>query len=87
MQVTFWDPIQALFLDTGIGGYLGPLILLIAGFHFGKRDKLIALLFFVVECLMIYQYAQLLSATPNYIWQIFILLMGVISSAFRMMSK
>ena len=86
-MMQYWDPIQALFFSTDIGGYFGPILLIAAGIYLGKRDKILGTLFIIVEMLCIYQYAKLLSSTPDYWWQIVILLLGVIVSTFRIMTK
>jgi len=70
------DLFTELFLDTGISGYLGPLALVMIGYLVMKRDKFLGVMWFVVECLFIAQYITLVSATPDYWWQIIILLFG-----------
>ena len=73
---TAYDLLFELFLSTGIIGYLGPLAIVIIGFVVTKKDKTLGVLWFVVECLFIAQYFALLEATPDYWWQIIILLLG-----------
>ena len=71
-----YDLFYDLFLSTGISGYLGPLALVIIGYMVMKKDKFLGVLWFVVECLFIAQYIDLVGVTPDYWWQIFILLFG-----------
>lgn len=71
-----YDLFSELFLSTGISGYLGPLALVIIGYMVMDKDKILGVLWFVVECLFLAQYFALLDATPDYWWQIFILLFG-----------
>jgi len=75
-----YDLLFELFLSTGITGYLGPLAIVIIGYMVTKKDKTLGVLWFVVECLFMAQYFALLEATPDYWWQIIILMVGGISS-------
>jgi len=65
-----------IFLSTGISGYLGPMAIIIVGYILINKNTALGIIWFIVECLMIAQYAALLDATPDYIWQIYILLFG-----------
>ena len=76
MMQTAYDLLFELFLSTGMIGYLGPLAIVIIGFVVTKKDKTLGVLWFVVECLFIAKYFALLEATPDYWWQIIILLLG-----------
>ena len=71
-----YDLFYELFLSTGISGYLGPLAIVIIGYVLMNRDKFLGVLWFVVECLFMAQYFTLIDATPDYWWQIFILMFG-----------
>ena len=73
------DLLFELFLSTGITGYLGPLAIVIIGYMVTKKDKTLGVLWFVVECLFMAQYFALLEATPDYWWQIIILMIGGIA--------
>ena len=73
---TAYDLLFELFLSTGMIGYLGPLAIVIIGYVVAKKDKALGVLWFVVECLFMAQYFALLEATPDYWWQIIILLLG-----------
>ena len=64
------------FLETNMLGLLGPLAFIVAGFLFGSKNKGVALLFFIVDCVFMAQYADLAYATPFYYWQVLILLIG-----------
>ncbi len=65
-----------LFLSMDMWGYLGPLALVIGGYFVAKKEKILGVLYFVVECLFVVQYIALVSATPEYWWHILILLLG-----------
>jgi hypothetical protein len=67
---------QELFMTTTMWGYLGPMFLVIAGYVLSKRDRLLGILWFVMECLFIAQYAGLAVAEPRYYWHLFIVLFG-----------
>ena len=71
-----YDLLFELFLSTGMTGYLGPLAIVIIGYFVTQKDKALGVLWFVVECLFMAQYFALLEATPDYWWQIIILLLG-----------
>lgn len=71
-----YDLFYELFLSTGIAGYLGPLAMVVIGYVVMNRDKFLGILWFIVECLFIAQYILLVEATPDYWWQIIILLFG-----------
>ena len=77
---TAYELLYELFLSTGITGYLGPMAIVIIGYMVTKKDKTLGVLWFVVECLFMAQYFALLEATPDYWWQIIILMVGGISS-------
>ena len=65
-----------MFLSLQLWGYFGPLALVIIGYILTKKELILGILWFVVECLFIGQYLLLVSATPDYWWHIFILLLG-----------
>ena len=71
-----YDLFYELFLSLEISGYFGPLGLVIIGLFVMKKDKVLGLLYFVVECLFIANYLDLVSATPDYWWHIIIILFG-----------
>lgn len=71
-----YDLFYELFLSTEISSYFGPLALVIIGFFILKKDKVLGVLWFVVECLFIWHYTELVGATPFYWWHIYILLFG-----------
>lgn len=82
-----YDLFYELFLSTEIFGYFGPLAIVIIGYLIAKKEKTLAVLWVVVQTLIIAQYFALLEATPDYWWQIIILLMGVIISAFQLVDR
>ena len=71
-QTDFLD----LFLSTELIGYIGPLAMITLGYFAAKKDKGLGVIWFMVESLMAAQYLDLLEATPDYWWQIFILILG-----------
>ena len=78
--------IHLLFFSTEMWGYLGPIAMVIVGYLVMTKDKNLGVVWFVVECLIIAQYFALLEATPDYWWQIFILLIGGLSTAIYSLS-
>lgn len=65
-----------LFMSANMWGYLGPMALVIIGYFLVRKDAVLGVLWFIVECLFVYHYTTLLAAHPAYWWQIFILLFG-----------
>lgn len=65
-----------LFLSLEMWGYLGPMALVLIGYMVSKKDRNLGVLWFVMECLFIAQYAGLIDTTPQYWWHLFILLFG-----------
>jgi hypothetical protein len=78
MMQTFWDPIQALFYTTDIGGWIGPLMLIVLSFMVlsNRKYRPLGILFLVVETLIMWSYVDLVIATPWYWWNIVILVIG-----------
>lgn len=66
------------FMSDNSWSYLGPAALVIMGFFLMKKDRGLAVIWFIVECLFIYQYTTLVSANPAYWWHIYILLFGAL---------
>lgn len=85
MQIELSD----LFLSNDVWGLLGPFAILVIGFFLisNKKYRPLAVLWLVVEMIMIAQYFTLVAATPFYYWNIFILIMGVVSSIFQFISN
>ena len=65
-----------LFLSVEIWSILGPALLVICGFFVAKENKGLGVIFFIVECLVVYQYFMLIDATPYYWWHIIVLMFG-----------
>lgn len=65
-----------IFLSPEISGYLGPLALVIIGYVIVEKDKILGILWFIVECLFVSNYLTLVEVTPDYWWHICILLLG-----------
>jgi len=75
-QINGYELFYFLFLSDEFYSYFGPLLLVIVGFVLGKKDKVLGVVWFIVECLFVAQYATLLETTPDYIWHFFIILLG-----------
>lgn len=75
MMQTLFDEI---FLSTDMWGYFGVLALVIVGVFVTRKEKGLGIFFIIVDSLIIWQYLQLITATPAYWWNVFILLFGVI---------
>jgi len=78
---------QELFLSTEMWGYFGPLALVIIGYLLTKKERSLGIFLIIVESLLIAQYLALIEATPNYWWQVIILLLGVVQCAFQLMDR
>lgn len=71
--------LSEIFLSTELWGYFGPLALLCIGYILTQKEKALGIFFFIVDMLVIAQYLDLVSVTPDYWWHIIILIFGVIS--------
>ena len=76
MQGEAYDFLFEYFLSPEVSGYIGPLVLVICGYFLFKKDRTLGILWFIVECLFISQYLLLVGTTPDYWWQIIILMFG-----------
>ncbi len=74
MQTDFID----LFTSTDMIGYIGPMALVVLGYYMVKKDKGLGVIAFIVQSLFIAQYLELVGATPDYWWHIFILIFGML---------
>ena len=74
MQDINW--FSELFLSLDMWGYLGPIGLVIIGYALAEKDKTLGIFWFIVECLFVAHYLDLVAATPQYWWHIFIILLG-----------
>lgn len=68
--------LEELFLSTDIWGYLGPFIIVLIGYVLVRKDAVLGVIWFIVECLFIAQYIPLAAVTPFYYWHIFIISVG-----------
>ena len=75
-QINVYELFYFLFLSSEFYSYFGPLLLVIVGYVLGRKDKVLGVVWFIVECLFIAQYATLLETTPVYIWHFLIILLG-----------
>ena len=76
-EVTDTDNIfYVLFLSLEMWGYLGPVALVIIGYLVAERNTALGVMWFIVECLFVSRYIELVGATPDYWWHILIILLG-----------
>ena len=85
MQDINW--FDELFYSLEIWGYFGVLALVIIGYLVIKKDKPLGIFFIIVDSLVIWHYLDLVEATPEYWWHIFILIFGVISCVAQMTNR
>jgi len=74
MQDINW--FNEIFLSLEMWGYLGPICLVIIGYYLAEKSVTLGVLWFIVECLFVANYLDLVEATPDYWWHIIILLLG-----------
>jgi len=66
-----------LFFSTTFLGYFGPFALVVIGYYLAKNERILGVLIAIVDILIISQYFALVGTTPDYWWQILIMIMGV----------
>lgn len=76
-----------LFLSTEMWGYFGPLGLVVIGILLTKKDKNLGIILIIVDSLLIAQYFALIEATPDYWWQVIILLLGIVQCAIQLIDR
>lgn len=75
MQDINW--LSEIFLTTGIWGLFGVFAVIAIGYYLAvKTDRFLALIWFVIECILIFQYVELAEETPFYYWDIVLLALG-----------
>jgi hypothetical protein len=74
MQDINW--LSEIFLSLEMWGYLGPMALVVIGYYLSKTNVTLGVLWFIVECLFVSRYFELVEATPDYWWHIILLLLG-----------
>jgi len=79
--------LSELFLSTELWGYFGPVGLVIIGYLLIQKEKALGIFMIIVDSLVISHYLTLVAAMPSYWWNIFILLLGVITCTFQMMKR
>jgi len=72
----YYEFFYDMFLNPAISGYFGPLALVLIGAAVAQKNWVLGVLVFLVDCLIIGEYLQLVEATPSYWWHIMILLLG-----------
>lgn len=65
-----------LFLGLNMWGILGPMALVVGGYFAMKKNVSLGVIWFIVEVVVLAQYFALVEATPEYWWNIFIILLG-----------
>jgi len=68
--------LEELFYSSSVWGYLGPVAFVTIGYFVAKKNEALGLLWYVVCLLMSATYIGLLGITPNYIWNVLILVFG-----------
>lgn len=80
--------LEEVFLSTEMFGYIGPLALVLAGYYLTQKDKYLGIFMFIIDCLFVAQYLDLVTATPYYWWHIIIILLGgILFCLFPLLSK
>jgi len=82
-----YDFFNELFLSTEISGYFGPLGLVIIGLFITKKEKSLGIFMIIAYSLLIAQYFTLIEATPDYWWQVIILMLGVIQCTVQLIDR
>lgn len=65
-----------IFLDTTFYGWIGPIFIVLMGYACVKAHKGLGVLWFVVQCLFMASYFELVATTPAYWWHILLILFG-----------
>ena len=76
-----------LFLSTSIQGWIGPIALVVASLLLTKKDKSLGIFFILLNSLVLYYYSTLISSNGWYLWNMIIMLLGVITCMLRMASN
>lgn len=71
-----YDFFYELFLSDSFLSLFGPFAVIMIGYFLVKKSAVLGVFWFVVECLMIAQYLDLVNETPDYWWQVILLLLG-----------
>ena len=84
MEINYFEE---LFLSTEIQGWFGPIILVVCGVLLSKKDRSLGIFFLLLDALVIWYYSSLVEATPWYLWNMIIMLLGIILCMGRMASN
>jgi len=79
-MIQAYDFLYEIFLDTSLSGLFGPFALVLIGYVATRKDRMLGVFWFVIECLFMAAYLVLVEATPDYWWHIIILLIGGLST-------
>lgn len=72
----FYDFYYEWFFSAEIWSILGAMSIVFVGYFAARKDKVLGVFWFIVECLFVSAYAEQVSTTPFYYWHIFIVLVG-----------
>jgi len=65
-----------IFLSLEMWGYLGPMALVVAGYFLAKKEAILGIFMFIVDCLFVYKYLDMVALQPEHWWHVIILLLG-----------
>lgn len=68
--------LSELFLSPEVWGFFGPALVVIAGYVLVEKDKVLGVIWFIIECLAVAYYAALIEAYPYLVWHMYIILLG-----------
>lgn len=80
IEINFFEE---LFLSTNMWGYFGVLALIVIGYFVTMKEKGLGIFFIIVDSLLIANYLSLANYEV-YMWQVIILLLGVLQCTFRL---
>ena len=78
---------QELFLSDNMWGYVGVIGLVIIGWFITNKEKTLGVFMIIVYSLLIAQYLTLISANPDYWWQVIILILGVLQCTIQLIDR
>ena len=65
-----------LFYSLEVWGYLGPLGIVAIGYYAARKEKILGVMWFIVEMVFVGHYLGLYASEPGYIWHIVFLVLG-----------
>jgi len=80
--------LEEIFLNpSDLWGWFGPLALVAIGYVVTMKYKGLGIFFIIVESLVAFTYLDLVTVTPWYWWNIYIMIFGVLSCMIAMIYK